>query len=162
MAKAKGGKASPKPAPDKGKRHGGARPNSGPKPRAVVAAIGDANAATIAKLTSWLPDLLNNLKRLADGGYERVERKFELRMIVPPPGTFDVNGRQVQPYEEMVMVERKVEVADADRLANEYLINRLLGKPTEKKEISGPDGGSISIAAEKAIETFYGETGGDS
>lgn len=32
-----------------------------------------------------------------------------------------------------------------DRQANEYLINRILGKPTERQEIGGIDGGPIEI-----------------
>lgn len=34
-----------------------------------------------------------------------------------------------------------------DRAANEYLINRILGKPIERQEIAGADGGPILIAA---------------
>ena len=34
-----------------------------------------------------------------------------------------------------------------DRPANEYLINRILGKPIERQEIAGLDGGPILIAA---------------
>lgn len=33
-----------------------------------------------------------------------------------------------------------------DRQANEYLINRILGKPTERQEVSGVDGGPITLA----------------
>jgi hypothetical protein len=33
-----------------------------------------------------------------------------------------------------------------DRAANEYLINRVMGKPTERREISGPDAGPLPIA----------------
>jgi hypothetical protein len=32
-----------------------------------------------------------------------------------------------------------------DRQANEYLINRIMGKPTERQELSGPDGGPIDL-----------------
>jgi hypothetical protein len=34
-----------------------------------------------------------------------------------------------------------------DRQANEYLINRILGKPTERQEIGGLNGGPIVIEA---------------
>jgi hypothetical protein len=38
-----------------------------------------------------------------------------------------------------------------DRQANEYLINRVMGKPTERQEVSGPERGPIPV------ETFnYG------
>lgn len=33
-----------------------------------------------------------------------------------------------------------------DRAANEYLINRILGKPIERQEIGGVDGGLIEVA----------------
>lgn len=34
-----------------------------------------------------------------------------------------------------------------DRQAAEYLINRIMGKPTERREVSGPDGDAISVTA---------------
>lgn len=141
---AKKGKSGPAKGRAKdGSRRGGARPNSGPKPKPTNQLITDVNAVCLARTTKWLPELLDNLKKLADGGYERVEQKFERQTIVPPRGALDIDGKPILPYEEMVLIEQKVEVAEPDRAANEYLINRLLGKPTERKELSGPDGGSI-------------------
>ena len=66
-----------------------------------------------------LPQLIKNMITLADGGYQRVEEKWEPSELVPG---------------EMVLVERKVSVADRDRAANQYLIDRVLGKPTERHE----------------------------
>jgi hypothetical protein len=40
-----------------------------------------------------------------------------------------------------------------DRAANEYLINRIMGKPTERKELSGPDGEPLFKAYE-ATDAF--------
>ena len=107
-----------------GSNRGGARANSGRKPAASKAAIADFNAATLATLIGWLPDLLKNLKHLADGGHERVTEKF------------DADG---------ILIERKVEIADSDRNANQYLIDRLLGKPTERKELTGEEGGPLKV-----------------
>jgi len=33
-----------------------------------------------------------------------------------------------------------------DRQAAEYLINRIMGKPTERQEVSGPEGGPVPVA----------------
>src|SRR4051794_14941787 len=110
-AKAKAGKKAATAGSGKGKArsgHGGARPNSGPRPAAVKAAIADVNAATTARLTEWLPDLLSNLKKLADGVYLKDENEDgTVEYFTCPP----------------------------DFKANQYLVDRLLGKPTERKEV---------------------------
>ena len=66
-----------------------------------------------------LPQLISNLFQLADGIW--VEEK-------------DGDG------------ERRVYSRPPDRQANEYLINRILGKPTEAVELSGPDGEQLASA----------------
>lgn len=42
--------------------------------------------------------------------------------------------------------EQQVYKRPPDRQANEYLINRILGKPIERQEIGGVDGGLIEVA----------------
>lgn len=142
------------------KMHGGARANAGRKSDVAKKAIADFNAATQDQLVEWLPQLLKNLKTLADGGYERVEENFERSIHEPVIGYRDGEAIKGPPEISMELVERKVSIAEPDRMANIYLIDRLLGKPTERKEVSGPDGGSIPMEFQKAIADVYGEESG--
>lgn len=48
--------------------------------------------------------------------------------------------------------------AEPDRAANQYLIDRIAGKPTERREVTGPEGAAIPISIEAAIAKIYGET----
>lgn len=67
---------------------------------------------------------IENMEALADGIYVEELINGEIRMVFKRP---------------------------PDRQANEYLINRVMGKPTERQELSGPDRGPIPV------ETFdYG------
>lgn len=54
----------------------------------------------------------------------------------------------------------KVLADRGDRQANEYLINRLLGRPAEKVEHSGPDGGPVPLAFAVALVKVYGDPDG--
>lgn len=84
---------------------------------------------------------------LANGGYERVEEQW-----VPAGSLWVGSGdslRRMYPMldaGDMVLVKRTVSIADKDRAANEYLINRILGKPIERQEIGGVDGGLIEVS----------------
>lgn len=43
-----------------------------------------------------------------------------------------------------------------DRAAGQYLMDRLMGKPTERQEVSGPDGGDIRLQTfTRALDTAY-------
>lgn len=103
-------------------KRGGARAGAGRPTKETTKLKADFNDVTRAQLVEWLPRLLANMKVLADGGYERITDKFE-------PG----------PDGEPMLIERKVETAEPDRGANEYLINRLLGRPIQGVEHSGKD-----------------------
>jgi hypothetical protein len=122
-----------------GTKRGGPRPGSGRKPKATRLVVSDVNRLTRDQVEEWLPKLLSNLKILADGGFERVEEKFSRNQAG-----------------DLVLIERKVSIAEPDRAANEYLINRLLGKPTERQEVSGPEGNAIPLVFEQAIMKIYG------
>jgi hypothetical protein len=132
----------------KGPGHGGKRAGAGRPMSEATKLRAEYKAATAGTLIEWLPEILGNLKRLADGGYERAEEKHELRLIVPPAGTTDEAGKPLLPYEAMVLVERKVSIADADRSANQYLMDRLLGRPTQAVELTGEDGEAIRSAVQ--------------
>lgn len=52
---------------------------------------------------------------------------------------------------ELVLVERKREFADKDRTANQYLLDRIMGKPTERHEVDG------ELALTRVIDVDLGE-----
>lgn len=152
------------------------RPGGGRKPSNVAQARAELATSVEDTLTYMVPGCIANLKRLADGGYERVTQTFELAATITREDvvrdkdgnpTFDSRGNVVigkqpafpdaQPG-ELVLTRRVVEVADADRAANEYLINRRLGRPKQAVELSGPDGAPIPVSIEAAIDLIYGET----
>ncbi len=70
-------------------------------------------------------------KRIADRLPELIDNMFKLASGVYVPDT-DKEGNQIGIY-----------LTPPDRAANQYLIDRILGKPTERSEISGPDGGPV-------------------
>lgn len=72
------------------------------------------------QIADKLPDLINNMLVLANG----------------------VFVEETNPVTDKEQVYRK----PPDRAANEYLINRILGKPIERQEIAGADGGPIQLA----------------
>jgi hypothetical protein len=43
-----------------------------------------------------------------------------------------------------------------DRQANIYLLDRILGRPTERSELTGSDGGKLAIEFEHALASVYG------
>lgn len=60
-------------------------------------------------------------------------------------------------FEEQMTVEgvKIVYQRPPDRQANAYLIDRIMGKPTERKELSGPEGGLIEVKFTDALNTIY-------
>lgn len=152
------------------------RPGAGRKTTDVAKVRAELAASVDDQLTYLVPQCITNLKRLADGGYERVTQTFELAVHLTREDvvrdkdgnpTFDSRGNIViarQPVYpdaqagDLVVTKRVVEVADGDRAANEYLINRRLGKPKQAVEVSGPDGGAIPVSIESAIAKIYGES----
>jgi hypothetical protein len=117
------------PAKD-GSRRGGARPGSGRKPRPTTLVVNDFNQVARDLIGPRLPMLLEDLFVLACGV------KIQ---------DFDRDGKVIEVY-----------TTPPDRQACEYLINRLLGKPTEKNEVSGPGGHPIPVAILAAIDKVYG------
>lgn len=116
--------------------HGGRRPGSGRKTKAATKLRAELLAEADQQIVDHLPQLVANLIKLADGGYRRVEEKWEPE---PFAGIDPLTGqRREEP--ELVLVERKVSVAEPDRAANQYLIDRILGKTKQAVEVSGKDG----------------------
>lgn len=87
-----------------------------------------AIAKADARIAKNLTRYIENMEALADGIY--TEEKT-------PEGSRSVYQRP------------------PDRQANEYLINRIMGKPTERQEVSGPDGNPIEAVFRNALNTVY-------
>lgn len=82
----------------------------------------DKYAGAIARaekrIADRLPELIDNLFLLASGVLVEEDTPAGVSIFKRPP----------------------------DRAANEYLINRIMGKPIERQEIGGVDGGLIEVA----------------
>jgi hypothetical protein len=106
---------------------GGARPGAGRKPKEQKF----ESAITVAerRIADRLPQLLENLFVLADGvTVQEVDSAGGLRVYTRPP----------------------------DRKANEYLIDRILGRPTAKVEadIDTPEDGVLSRFLESVAKVY--------
>lgn len=99
---------------------GGARPGAGRKPQGIKSLT--PVVAAEARIRDRLPSLIDNLFALADG---------------------------VTVQEETSQGGTRVYTRPPDRQANEYLINRIMGKPIDRKEVSGPEGGPIQMDLSK-------------
>lgn len=97
---------------------GGKRPGAG-RPRKSVKYAGQVAAAEDA-IADRLPELIANLFALAAGVTVQAENRDGTTRVYTEPPNFK---------------------------ANEYLINRILGRPTEHHEVTGDDGDAIEINA---------------
>jgi hypothetical protein len=96
--------------------HGGARAGAGRKRRAVKWA--GPIAAAEQKIVDRLPALLENMMLLADGVVvEKADAEGGVDVYQTPPC----------------------------RMSNQYLIDRILGRPTQAVEIGGLDGEPIPV-----------------
>jgi hypothetical protein len=120
-------------------QHGGARPRAGRKRKRSKYELTVAEAED--KVVDHLPAIVDNLIVLADGGYEKYEYEYQLACTL----TYPVEKEDGTTYQklvfpdkkpdEMVLVRKKVWKADRDRAANQYLVDRIMGKPTQKQDI---------------------------
>lgn len=85
-----------------------------------------------AKKTKYAAPIARAEKRIVDKLPLLIDRMFEL-----------ADGVAVQDIDNEGGVN--VYIKPPDRQAAEYLINRIMGKPTERKELSGEDGGAIPV-----------------
>lgn len=105
-----------------GAGRGGARPGAGRKPTAVKFA--SKIAAAEKKVGDKLPLIADALIDLALGvKVEETELDGSTRVYQRPP----------------------------DRASAQYLMDRIMGKPTERQEHSGPDGGPIEYSEIKDV-----------
>lgn len=137
--------------------HGGKRAGAGRKPKAEKFAPQIDRAEK--RIADRLPELIDNQFALALGGGIRTESRYELaRGVLIEAYEQDENGRIVKVKRQLfpdaaedalVLVEKKEVELGPDRAANEYLIDRILGKPTAivEAEVSGKDGEPIEVTA---------------
>jgi hypothetical protein len=119
--------------------HGGARPRAGRKPKRTKYQLTVVEAED--KIVDHLPEIVDNLIALANGGYERMEYEYQAagaftHQVKDEDGTV----RTVLTFpdkkpDEMILIRKKKTFADKDRAANTYLVDRILGKPTQKQDI---------------------------
>lgn len=107
-----------------------------------------AIAAAEQQIADQLPKLLVNMLKLANGGY------YEDELELQPAGSVTVGSGEFasllypdKPADELVVVKKKRRRAAPDRKANEYLIDRILGRPTQAVEIDADPDGSLELTA---------------
>jgi hypothetical protein len=121
--------------------HGGARPGAGRKPK--MSQYATQIAALNDRIADGLPMRAAALELLAEGGFEEIHEVWEpaglieiTKQVVSGEGT--VSMRELAfPHldpEQLVCVKRTRQIAAPDRKANEYLINRIAGTPTQHIE----------------------------
>jgi hypothetical protein len=145
-------------------KRGGRRPGSGRKKKALTELraelVSEADRLIVEDLTALTRELL----RLAHGGYERVEERYEPAGLVLVDGL--VKGADGEPLrddkgkavtakvpafpgkapDELVLISRTVSTADADRAAIQYAMDRVLGRAKMAVEVTGKDGGPVQHA----------------
>lgn len=127
--------------------HGGARPGAG-RPRnsekyaAEIQAFNDLVAAKLAERYAAL-------ELLADGGYEQVDEEWKpAGLIFVGSGEWATLAFPQLPPEQLVCIRRTRSIAAPDRKANEYLVNRILGTPTQHLDVDTDPDGTLDVTAE--------------
>lgn len=119
------------------KPRGGKRPGAGRKRKSVKFA-GPIDAAE-TKIADALPGLVDGMLKLAAGGQKIVEEKHELRPVEklePITRSDGSQGTKKKTVFEMTLVEKRVSKTQPDRAAAQYLIDRLMGRPTQPHEFA--------------------------
>lgn len=110
-------------------QNGGARPGAGRKPKDEKFKLPIAKAEK--RIADRLPSLIDRALELADGvTVQEVDRDGGIVVYTKPP----------------------------DLKAIIYLVDRVMGKPTERQEVSGPDGDPIGVKFHGALNTVYGNS----
>lgn len=132
-------------------KRGGPRPFSGRPSTETNKLRAEIIAEAEKEICDNLPQLIRNMITLANGGYERVEEKWtpsEMEVVVVPKGS-------TPPPPELVLSERKISIAEPDRGANQYLIDRILGKPKQQvdvNDVTSTQSGADPDAAARALK----------
>lgn len=130
-----------------GKRAGAGRPRNNELFAAAIATFHERAAAD-------LPTRYERLAYLADGGFVQIEDHYEAagliqisEEVITKDGIFSTKKLafpKLDP-EQQVLVRSTRRIAAPDRLANQYLVDRVAGKPIAAVEISGPAGEKIEV-----------------
>jgi hypothetical protein len=122
-------------------------------------------AGQISAAEDWvadrLPEILAAQFKLALGGYERVEEEWQpAGLIYVGSGESACRAYPDLPSDELVLTKRKSSIADADRAAGQYLINRILGTPTQAIDatIDTPEDGALAGFL-ASVAKIYGGNG---
>lgn len=98
------------------------------------------------QIADQLPKLLANMLRLANGDYwEEEEERVPSGLVTTGSGEFESPVFPDKDPAELVVVRRKRRKAAPDRKANEYLIDRILGRPTQAVEAALAETGALTI-----------------
>lgn len=146
--------------------HGGPRPGAGRKAKRIKFSgqVGKLDK----KLAAHQEKAADNLIFLANGGHDRGYEVWK------PAGTVQITETEVVETEhgprvlrtlrpafpdikdqaQLVCVFRKVEIAEPDRAANEYIIDRIAGRPSQMEEAEDEKKGAkvTEDARKKALE----------
>lgn len=131
--------------------NGGARPGAGRKPNIQkytvhVTSFHDQAAADV-------DDRYAALKLLADGGFEEITETWEpAGLIFVGSGEWATLAFPHLPPDHLVCIKRTRSVAAPDRRANEYLINRIAGTPTQRIDLDADPDGAIEATGEALTE----------
>jgi len=108
------------------------------------------------KLVNALLKSIANLIKIADGVETVVERweaagTITCEILIDNPGGRPIRSQKLLypdlPPDQMVLVARTITNAGPDRASNQYLIDRVLGKPIEQVSLSTKAGGAVQITA---------------
>lgn len=160
--------------------HGGARPGAGRKPKAekYESQIEAANQ----QIADHLPMIVGNLLKLAGGGFEMVENKYQPDWYVLATinksqsrkkskaepiqeggeGGLELNEETLTVHRGLSLIEQKVTYAQPNLQALIYLTNRIMGTPvqmvaqtdTDGQDIKPEDGQSALDKITSAIARF--------
>lgn len=126
----------------KGNPGGPGRPRKAEKYAAPIAAAED-------RIADRLPERVERLEQLANGGYEQVETVWKpAGLIFVGSGEWATLAFPHLPPEQLVCVERKVSIAAPDRAANIYLIDRIAGRPAQRVDLDADPEGTLELTAE--------------
>lgn len=124
-----------------GRRTGAGRPRKAVKYERQIAAAEDRIADTLA-------ERLDALELLAAGGFEQISETWEpAGLIFVGSGEFQSLAFPQLPPDQLVCVKRVRSIAAPDRTANIYLIDRILGKPTQAIDVDADPDGSLEQTA---------------
>lgn len=149
--------------------HGGARPGAGRKRNSEKYA--EAIAAISDRIAADFDDRYTALQMIADGGFEQITETWEpAGLIEREEVDFDVKGQAIRrkvpafpdlPPDQLVCIRRTRSIAAPDRQANQYLIDRLAGRPTQAidAEVEHNAGESLIAAFGAAVAKIYGSEG---